>query len=449
VVSPTDSLGAYGHVVPRPAATVVLLRPGPDGPEVLLGHRPASMAFAPGVHVFPGGAVDPGDEDPRLVARAGLTPGQAATRLGGSLPGRVALAHHVAALRELVEEAGVLLADPPLVGDEVNELRDRLLTGESFAGLVAHRDIHLRADALVPLSRWVTPPVLPRRFDARFFAAWLPAGSEPSLAGDEVVAHAWLTPSAALQGLADGTVPMWLPTSANLQRLEHVRGRSDVEHLAPGPAGLPIAEPIGPDIVRVALPSGAGVDGLTILAYLVGGRDLIVVDPGDPSEESLLAIVEATAAEDATIGAVALTAGDVDHAGGSESLREGLGLVVHGAAGADRALPFPVETLADGVAVPGGDVRLVAVAAPGPGPDHLVLWAPASRSAFTGDLVGPPPARTIRGPHDPVAWRASLARLRSLAPRRLLPAHGEAVEGEAAVERAIAAAEVRLPVRAG
>jgi len=63
---------AVEHVEPRPAATVVLIRPGPHGLEVLLTHRPASMAFAGDMHVFPGGAVDPADTDPRLVARSAV-----------------------------------------------------------------------------------------------------------------------------------------------------------------------------------------------------------------------------------------------------------------------------------------------------------------------------------------------------------------------------------------
>ena len=102
--------GPVSPVVPRPAATVVLLRPGARGLETLLTHRPATMAFAPDVHVFPGGRVDDADADPALVARSTVMPGDAAAALGGDLEPSAALAAFVAAIRELFEEAGVLLA---------------------------------------------------------------------------------------------------------------------------------------------------------------------------------------------------------------------------------------------------------------------------------------------------------------------------------------------------
>src|SRR5690349_23443006 len=99
--------------MPRPAATVVLVRPGSAGLEVLLTHRPPSMAFAPDVHVFPGGAVDPGDADDRLLARSSVAPAEAAVALGGDLEPAAAIAAWIAALREVFEEAGVLLAATP------------------------------------------------------------------------------------------------------------------------------------------------------------------------------------------------------------------------------------------------------------------------------------------------------------------------------------------------
>ena len=118
-------------VEPRPAATVVLMRPGPRGPEVLLTRRPSTMAFGPGLHVFPGGAIDPAD------ASTGGDPFAAA------------------AIRELAEEVGIVVAP----------------------------------DALVPLSRWVTPPGSSRRYDTRFFVAAMPDGATVVPDPREVAAH--------------------------------------------------------------------------------------------------------------------------------------------------------------------------------------------------------------------------------------------------------------------
>lgn len=103
-------------VEPKLAATVVLVRPGRRGPEVLLTRRPTSMAFAPDMHVFPGGRVDAADADPELLARSVVSAAEAGRALGGDLDPATALAAHVAAIRELFEEAGVLLADGGVAG---------------------------------------------------------------------------------------------------------------------------------------------------------------------------------------------------------------------------------------------------------------------------------------------------------------------------------------------
>src|SRR4029079_12443581 len=105
------SLVTSEAVEPRLAATVVVLRQGRSGPEVLLTRRPSSMAFAADMHVFPGGRLDPGDLDPALVERAATDPVDAAMALGGDLESSLAIGLHIAAIRELFEEAGVLLAE--------------------------------------------------------------------------------------------------------------------------------------------------------------------------------------------------------------------------------------------------------------------------------------------------------------------------------------------------
>ncbi len=208
-----------GAAALRPAATVVLLRPALEpasGPlEVLLTLRPASMAFGPGLHVFPGGAIDPGDSAPRLVARS-----------------RAGTPDRIAALRELFEEAGVLVADrfdgssagsDPGLAAELPGLRAALVAGSvDLATILERFELFLATDRLVYIARWQTPPEFPRRFDTSFFAVELPAGAVLDLDPREVAGHAWLTPRRALAAMAAGEIELWPPTSSTLQLLADV-----------------------------------------------------------------------------------------------------------------------------------------------------------------------------------------------------------------------------------
>ena len=401
----------HAGVVPSLAATVVLLRPSRSGLEVLLTRRPASMAFAPDMHVFPGGRVDAGDGDPRLVARSVVSPLQAAAAQGGDLPPDLAIAASIAAIRELFEEAGVLLADGAPTR-AASEARSALVGGEAdFASIAEELDLSLRTDRLVPLSRWVTPPILPRRFDARFFVAELPAGARVSFEGDEVAGHAWMTPTAALAAMADDALAMWIPTSATLQHLEWVRSIDEIrERLAPGRLGAPIVEVVSPEIIRIVMPAGGGVAGQPIAAYLVGRRRFVLIDPGDPLGPGLeLALAEA-ARRSGTIEAIALTRVAPDHMAGAEGLAEILAIPILGGPGAGRPLPFEVRELEDGAAIDATDVELRAFHAPGPSPEGLA-FAVGEGWIVGGDLDGATGARSVPRPPDPAVTAASRARI--------------------------------------
>lgn len=439
-------------VEPKLAATVVLVRPGRRGPEVLLTLRPASMAFAPDMHVFPGGRVDAADADPELFARSVISPDEAARALGGDLDPATALAAHVAAIRELFEEAGVLLADSGLDGGaagavsargaadvagpsgtavplgaaaavpsrSVSLARSALVGGEmTFAEVAAELGLRLRTDLLVPLSRWVTPAVLPRRFDARFFAAELPVGARVSFEGGEVASHSWLTPAAALTAMAGGEIGMWLPTSATLQQLECAESLGDMrERLAPGALGAIEVEVVSPEVTRIVMPAGGGVAGQPVCAYLVGRRRLVLIDPGDPTGPALDRALELAAARGGAIEAIALTHVDPDHAGGAEALAEVLGIPVLAGPGGGRPLPYPVRELADLEILGPGDVPLRAVHSPGPRADHLCfLVGDEVALAIAGDLDGGRGARMIPGSVDDAQWATSRERLANLAPR--------------------------------
>jgi glyoxylase-like metal-dependent hydrolase (beta-lactamase superfamily II)/8-oxo-dGTP pyrophosphatase MutT (NUDIX family) len=382
------------------------------------------MAFAGGMHVFPGGRVDRSDADPELTSRSVLSARQAAAALGGDLDADAALAAHVAAIRELFEEAGVLLADggrdlnvvpPPYL----SQARSALVGGElSFASVCSELGLRLRTDWLVPLSRWVTPPTLPRRFDARFFAAELPAGARVSFEGDEVAGHAWLTPAAALAAMAAGRLAMWLPTSATLQQLEHVATFDEIRvRLAPGHLSTIEVAAISPDITRIVMPAGGGVAGQPVCAYLVGTRAHVLVDPGDPTGPALEKAIAMATARGGSIVATALTQVDPDHAAGAEALGEVLGVPVFTGPGGGRFLPHAVRELHDGAIVPLGDVRLEAISTPGSGPEHLgFLVGDQQKAVISGDLDGRRGARMVAGPWNEPAALASRNRLRGLAP---------------------------------
>jgi 8-oxo-dGTP pyrophosphatase MutT (NUDIX family) len=201
---------------PRPAATVVLLRDGPGGPEAYLQRRPLGMGFAGGLWVFPGGRVDEGDRDPAVDGRwAGPSPAAWAERLG--LPVSEARGHLVAACRETLEEAGLLLADPALDPGELAAARRELLAGTTgFATLLARLGVRLDTGRLRYWAWWVTPEAEPRRYDTRFFVAGLPADAAVTAHLAEAERERWLPPARAA---ADQDLPMLPPTRYSLRDL--------------------------------------------------------------------------------------------------------------------------------------------------------------------------------------------------------------------------------------
>ncbi len=386
-----------GPVEPRPAATVVLLRPGPDGLEVLLTRRPPSMAFAPDMFVFPGGAVDDEDTEPALLARGDP----------GAVPAEVA------AIRELFEEAGVLLATGGSVAER-SAARVALVRGETtFRAVVEALDLRLATALLTPLSRWVTPPSMPRRFDARFYAAAFPANAAVTYEGEEVVDDVWLRPAEALEAMAEGRLAMWLPTSSTLQQLEHAGSIEAIrERLTPGPAGEVVVEEMATDVVRIEMPSGGGVDGQPVNAYLIGRSSFVLVDPGDPTGPGLDRAVSEAARRGGLIESICLTQASPDHAGGAEALREALQVPVFVGPGGGRHLPYPTTELAEGDRLG----PLIAVLTPGPRPNHVAFIFAGGEFAISGDLDGVRGARSIHAPTDETAWTASIERLRAMAP---------------------------------
>ena len=201
---PGEDLNAGPETVPRQAATVIVLRGGDGGLEVLLAQRNPAARFMGGAWVFPGGAVSPGDGEGETGLRA-------------------------AAVRELREEAGIGLPS---------------------------------AAELVAFSRWITPAAVRIRYDTWFFLAELPAGEEPRIDGQEVVDARWFTPSRALSAGRAGEILLVFPTIKHLEQLSGFASAADL--LAH--ARTRVVGPVQPRVLgtgetaRIVLPGEAGYE---------------------------------------------------------------------------------------------------------------------------------------------------------------------------------------------
>jgi 8-oxo-dGTP pyrophosphatase MutT (NUDIX family) len=212
MVDPGKSIAAA-----RPAATAVILRDGRHGLEVFMVVRHQEIDFASGALVFPGGKVDPGDEDP---AWRDFAPSAAGT------PGRAFL---VAAARETFEEAGLMLArrmgEQDLMGADaahrlVGTYRARLAVGSvSFLEVVRGENLRLATDLLVPFAHWITPQIQPKRFDTHFLLVSAPVEQLGAHDGAESVEGFWIAPAAALRAADAGRRTLLFPTHMNLLKL--------------------------------------------------------------------------------------------------------------------------------------------------------------------------------------------------------------------------------------
>jgi 8-oxo-dGTP pyrophosphatase MutT (NUDIX family) len=224
-------------VVPRPAATIVLLRDVDDGIEVLLVRRSRASGFVPGAYVFPGGMVDRADAAPEAIeGLEGLTPDAAARRLALVGADPPAIAYYLAALREAFEETGILVGvgpdgePPPTAAEdgEVDALRIDLLQDRiTFAHVVRRMRSRLAGTAIEYVAHWVTPEPEPRRYDTRFFAAKVHGRTTPIVDGREMTDAVWLPPRRALERTEEGSMPMIFPTIKTLQRLASFGSTTD------------------------------------------------------------------------------------------------------------------------------------------------------------------------------------------------------------------------------
>jgi len=213
-------------IVPRPAATVTLVRDACDGFEVLMMQRNFQSVFVPGAYVFPGGAVDRRDSSAEMAALCtGLDDAQASRRLGIANGG---LAYWIAAIRESFEEAGILLAcnargemvtlDDAARAERFHTYRRRVEQGEHpLSEMLREEGLCLPLHEMIYFSHWITPVGAPRRYDTRFFVAAAPAAQNPLHDNGETIDHLWVRPAEALSQHKQKKFEMRTPTVHTLR----------------------------------------------------------------------------------------------------------------------------------------------------------------------------------------------------------------------------------------
>ena len=228
-------------VIPKKAATVILLRDkDPEGFEVFLLKRHEKSSFMGGNYVYPGGRVDRKDGSLEICSFSkGITPEEARKILGGALSPEESFAHWIAGIRELFEEAGVLLAYDQR--GKLLQLKDReeqesllhyreglQMDKITICELAQKENLLFALDHLHYYAHWITPEARSERFDTYFFIARYPLGQEASHDQKETTAGAWLTPRKALEENLEGEVVLSPPTLKTLEDLSRVRNIEEI-----------------------------------------------------------------------------------------------------------------------------------------------------------------------------------------------------------------------------
>ena len=428
----------------RPAASAVLWRRGPAGLEVFWVRRGAELRFAGGFYAFPGGRVDEADAAVPLSNAGGLE--------------HVDAALVAAAARELFEETGVLaVPGAERVPAEAHKAaRHALLDddgrGPGFAGFLSRHGLTVDASRFLPAGRWVTPPQMPVRFDARFYLVELPAGQAAEVWPGELADGEWIRPAEALARWTAGSALLHPPAWHTLRALGLPEAEARPESVLPlliDPSRAPWPMPMHDHIVeRIEFQRGMLLVPLRTPTLppathtnclLLGEEDLWVVDPGSPWEEeqAVLGSTLATLAEEGRVArGILLTHEHLDHVGGAQALARKLKIpIAASAATRDRLAQLGSDVVVDRVIQDGEVLELGArkfrlLVLPGHTRGHTCLLDETSRAVVAGDLVAGVGTVIIDPPDGDMAdYIASLRRLIALGPGTVYPAHGPVIPG--------------------
>ena len=385
-----------------------------------------------GFQVFPGGTVDPVDHETSVEGEKDQS------------------AMYSCAARELLEEAGVLIArGAPQSAQDIALMRQKLLEdGKSWKSLLEKADLSLDSADFIDVGRWVTPPYTPVRYDAIYFATWLPPGQSPSIIPGELTDGIWLTPEAAIEAHNAGEAQITYPVLETLRELVEHKGEL-----------LKVQETMGNRKEgRYSRPGGEILSGIHVIpmktftlppathtnTYVLGTDEIIIIDPSSPIEEEQDKLIEYLRYLETRGGCVKeiwLTHQHGDHVGAVNRIRSTFNIPVRAHRLTEETLPadIPVDSYleADELLVlknsHGKDFRWRAVHTPGHARGHFCFYEENSRSLISGDLILGLGTVVINPPEgNMVDYFASLRGLLELPLGFTFPAHGPPIAASVA-----------------
>lgn len=415
-------------MTPKDAAAIILLK-DPADPKVFWVKRNPKLKFMGGFHAFPGGQLDKEDGE---IAVDGSDGDEAVMR--------------ACAVREFFEETGVLLARGAerLSPAQISAKRLSMKAGaKSFKHILEEDSLEIVASHFEPAGRWVTPHFAPRRFDTWFFLAWMPEGQEALIETGELETGEWIRPGEAFDSWRHGDIIMAPPTLHIIQTLtKHV---DRIDELPSALTAIPEAKhgmvrriEFRPGIFLFPVRTPTLPPATHTNCYIIGGDEVIIIDPGSPHEEEqqeLDKFLDALIAEGRRVREIVLTHLHPDHTAGSEHLRARLGVpVATHRLTADRIRhSVTIDRLIedDELIEIQGDPgwRLRALHTPGHSRGHLSFYEEITGAIITGDLVVGIGTVVIDPPEGNMQqYFDSLRRLLALPKLSVLfPGHGPAI----------------------
>lgn len=392
--------------------------------------RNPKLMFMGGFHSFPGGQLDPSDAAVPVV----------------NSDDTESAAMRACATREFFEEAGVLLARgaEALSTEQIASLRRVVMQKEkTFNQIFEDHRLEIDASLLIPSGRWVTPPFAPRRFDTWFFLRWLEEDQEPQVIHGELESGEWIRPADALERWNHGEIIMAPPTLHIIRTLARFSDRVDdyPEALTAVPEaqrGMVLRIEFFPGIFLFPVKTNTLPPATHTNCYIVGDREVIVIDPASPFEEEqreLASFIDTLIAEGRRVKAIYLTHHHSDHIGGVDHLRAHLNVpvIAHEMTAERVRHSVTVDQFVEDdtlIELEGDPTwRLRVLHTPGHARGHLCFYDERTGAIITGDLVVgigtvviDPPEGNMQQYFDSLRRLLALPKLASL-----FGAHGPAI----------------------